>query len=219
MPEPGTGPPTDAPAGVGLLETMRVEDGRIAHRVRHRARLADSARAWGLSVDADALFEHIAEAAARADPGVWCARLVVPPAGSHELALSPLASPPFATVWLDPEPLAEAGTWRCTRKTTARAHYDRAIARAVARGADEPLLVNARGEVMEGARTNVWLREGDRWVTPPLASGGLSGVERAAWLEEPGAEEGVVTPERLAAADALWLSNALRGRMRVRLVR
>ena len=209
--------PPSATPDVGLLETMRVEGGRVAHLARHRARLAASAAAWGLDLDADALFERVTRAAADTD-GVWRARLVIRHDRAPELDLAPLASPPFATAWLDPEPLAEAGTWRCTRKTTARGHYDRAVARARRHGADEPLLLNARGEVTEGARTNVWLREGDRWITPPLAAGGLGGVERAAWLDEAGAEEAVVTPARLAAADAVWLSNALRGRMPVRLV-
>ena len=211
--------PPDAPPGVGLVETMRAEDGRIPHLDRHGARLGASARAWGLAVDVGALLAQAADAAAQAGAGVHRARLVVAADGRADLDVAPLVSPPFATAWLDPEPLAEAGSWRCTHKTTARAHYDRALARAAAHGADEPLLLNARGEVTEGARTNVWLREGDRWVTPPLAAGGLGGVERAAWLEEAHAEEDVVTPQRLAAADALWLSNALRGRMRVRLVR
>lgn len=210
--------PADAPPGVGLLETMRAEGGRVAHLAAHRARLAAAAAAWGAPVDAEALFDEVAALAAEVGAGVWRVRLLLFPDGSDTLTLVPLRTPPFATVWLDPAPMLEAGTWRCTTKTTARAHYDRAVARALDAGADEPLLLNARGEVTEGARTNVWLREGDRWITPPLAAGGLGGVERAAWLDEPEAREGVVTPERLAAADELWLSNALRGRMPVRLV-
>ena len=213
LPEP---PPRPERAAVGLIETMRADGGRVALLDLHLARLSAAARRWQRPLDADALRAEI-RAALRDVAGAARVRVVLGADGAA-VAVAPLDASRFETAAVFPEPLAEAGTWRCRYKTTARAHYDRAVGWAAYVGVDEPILLNARGEVMEGARTSVWLREGDAWITPPLASGGLGGVARAVWLAEPGARDSVVTPERLAVADAVWLCNAVRGCMRVRLV-
>ena len=131
----------------------------------------------------------------------------------------PLDGDPLRTAWIDPELLGEAGGPLCTHKTTARDHYRARAERARQRGADEAVLVNAAGEVTEGTRTNVWAETAGRLWTPPLASGGLAGVMRAHVLAtDARAGERVLTAADLQAADALYLSNALRVWMPVRLV-
>ncbi|MGB3543167.1 aminotransferase class IV, partial [Rubrivirga sp.] len=118
--------------------------------------------------------------------------------------------------WVDREPVLEAGSWRCTCKTTDRSHYRARYERALEVGADEAVLVNERGEVTEGTRTNVWVEVEGRLWTPPLQAGGLGGVYRADVLEsDPRAGERTLTPADLEAADAVYLSNALRGWMPV----
>ncbi len=54
---------------------------------------------------------------------------------------------------------------------------------ADAAGADEALLCNTDGFVVEGASSNLFWVEGDMVCTPPLASGILAGVTRAVTLE------------------------------------
>lgn len=198
-----------------LLETMRAEDGRIALFDRHLARLAASAEALGIAVDPDAVRQRVAAALGEGIEGV---RLTVGPDGVAVETWT-LEAAPFQTAWIDPEPLAEAGTWRCVHKTTARDHYRRRHDRARARGADEAVLLNARGEVVEGTRTTVWAERDGRLWTPPLAAGGLAGVMRAHVLAtRPEAGERALRPVDLQTADAVYLSNALRGWMPVRLV-
>ncbi len=199
-----------------LLETMRAEDRRIALLDGHLARLAASAVVLGYPFDLYDVRQRVAEAVGA---GVQRVRLTLGEGGDVEVESDPLLQTPIQTAWIDPEPLAEAGTWRCTLKTTARAHYDAHAERARQRGADEAVLVNARGEVVEGTRTTVWAEIGGRLWTPPLAAGGLAGVLRATVLAtDPRAGERTLTPGDLRAADALALSNALRGWMPVHLV-
>ena len=65
----------------------------------------------------------------------------------------------------------------------------------------------------------MWIEKQGRLLTPPLSAGGLPGVERAYLLEtRPDAEEAVLTPADLERAEGIFLSNALRGMMRVELV-
>ena len=201
--------------GARLLETMRAEDGRVALLDRHLARLAASGRALGVALDLGAV-RRLAERAGGG--GAWAVRLTVGLAGDARVEARPLADEPMRTAWVDPEPLAEAGTARCVHKTTDRAHYRRRWDRARARGADEAVLVNVRGEVSEGTRTTVWALRDGRWLTPPLAAGGLAGVQRAHLLDtRADCAEAALTPDDLRRADALALSNALRGWMPVRL--
>lgn len=205
---------TERDESVGLIETMRAERGRIDLLADHLARLSRSAAAWRYPLDPADLDRQLRETAERVGEGR--VRLVLGPGGTAEITTGPLPAEPFRTAAIFPEPLEEAGTWRCTYKTTARAHYDRALAWAREVGVDEPILLNRRGEVMEGARTNVFARTGTALSTPPPAAGGLPGVMRAALLRD-GATERPLTPDDLRAADAVLLANALRGLMPVEL--
>lgn len=200
---------------VRLLETMRAEGGRVALLGRHLARLGASAAALGLEADLGAARRAVEAAVGEGAEGV---RLTLGEAGL-DVATWPLVEAPFRTAWVDPEPLLEAGTWRCAHKTTDRAHYAARFDRARALGADEAVLVNDRGEVTEGTRTNVWAEIDGRLWTPPLEAGGLGGVFRAHVLAtDPRAGERTLAPADLVEADGLFVSNALRGWMPVRLV-
>ena len=200
-----------------LFETMRAEGGAVALLDRHLARLSASAVVFEYSFDADAARDAVAAAVRAAAPApVHRVRLTLGAAVAVEA--TPLGGGAFATVWLCPDPLAEAGGPLCVHKTTDREHYERPYREARRRGADEALLVNARGELVEGSRTSVWVERDGRMLTPPLAAGGLPGIARAVLLEAlPGAAEAVLTPDDLRAAGALYVSNALRGLVRVRL--
>jgi para-aminobenzoate synthetase/4-amino-4-deoxychorismate lyase len=105
-------------------------------------------------------------------------------------------------------------------KTTRRAEYDRGWRNAEAIGAFDTLFFNERGELTEGGRSNVFVKLGGRWWTPPLSSGVLPGVMRAVLLEdaELGAQERVLTRADVLNAEALLVCNALRGAVPARLV-
>lgn len=90
------------------------------------------------------------------------------------------------------------------------------LARARASGADECLRLNLEGRICEGTRSNVFLIEGDRLVTPPMTEGLLPGVTR--WLILKIARDAGLTPceeevpvERLLGADEAFLTSTLRG--------
>ncbi len=75
------------------------------------------------------------------------------------------------------------------------------------------LFFNAAGELTEGARSNVFVKLGGRWWTPPLTAGLLPGVMRAALLDDPAwaAGERRLTRGDLFDAEAVVVCNALRG--------
>jgi branched-subunit amino acid aminotransferase/4-amino-4-deoxychorismate lyase len=87
--------------------------------------------------------------------------------------------------------------------------------RARAEGADEALLTDVDGNVLEGASTNVFAVIGGRLVTPPTDAGLLAGVTRSVVLEV-AARVGIPADERplslaeLVAADEAFLTATTR---------
>jgi para-aminobenzoate synthetase / 4-amino-4-deoxychorismate lyase len=101
-------------------------------------------------------------------------------------------------------------------KTTQRPLYSRAFEQATREGFDDMLFMNLRGEVTEGAISNVFVVNGDHWSTPPIECGLLAGVYRRHLLEmRPEIEERVLFIDDLRSADAIYLANAVRGLRRV----
>ena len=86
---------------------------------------------------------------------------------------------------------------------------------AYAQGAFEAILLNTRGEVAEGAGSNVFMVKDERLLTPPLSCGLLAGITRELTLEI-AAHEGVPYEERvlhpldLQTADELFITSTLK---------
>ncbi len=133
-----------------------------------------------------------------------------PSGGVLEAELAPLGEPDLVLApWTVPGGLG-AHKW-------ADRH---AVDEATRRLGATPLIVDEDGAVLEAAWANVWVREGDRLVTPPADGRLLPGVTRA-WLlrTEPNTAEEPLTLERLEAADVIVLTSALRGAVEARLQR
>jgi para-aminobenzoate synthetase/4-amino-4-deoxychorismate lyase len=97
-------------------------------------------------------------------------------------------------------------------KTTHRPLYAEALKAATQAGFDDVLFLNLRGEVTEGAIHNIFIQKDGRWFTPRVECGLLAGVHRRHLLQaQPGVEERVLYIGDLRQADAVYLSNAVRG--------
>jgi branched-subunit amino acid aminotransferase/4-amino-4-deoxychorismate lyase len=105
-------------------------------------------------------------------------------------------------------------------KMLNRHRWDLARDRARERGADDALLVDASGHILETSVANVWVRRKNSLVTPPAPERCLPGVVRR-WLLESAGAVGLRVGERdigvddLAAADEVFVSNAVVGLRRV----
>ena len=87
------------------------------------------------------------------------------------------------------DPVDPRSVW-LHHKTTRREIYD--AARASRPDCDDVLLWNTRGELTESGIANVVVERGGHRLTPPVSSGLLAGVERAALLADGRAREEVV---------------------------
>lgn len=208
-----------------LLETMRwdgpgtADEGGVALLDRHLDRLAASAATFGFRHDEATVRAALDAATADLSDAPHRLRLRLDRSGAADVEAAPLgADAPMRRTAFHPEPVRPGGPfWR--HKTTRRPHYEGPYRRARADGADEAILLDAGGHVVEGTRTTVWVEKDGRILTPPLACGGLPGVFRAHLLAtRPDAAEAMLTAADLLAADAVWLSNAVRGLFAVEVV-
>jgi para-aminobenzoate synthetase/4-amino-4-deoxychorismate lyase len=179
---------------------------------RHLARLAGSAAFFGFRYDGAAVRAALDGGTEALPSEPHRLRLLLDASGRVEVESAPLrAVEPVRRAALHPEPVEAGGPfWR--HKTTHRPHYEAPYRRALADGFDEAILLDRRGQVVEGTRTTVWIEQGGRLLTPPRSAGGLPGVHRAHLLAtRADAAEALLRAVDLFAADAVYLSNAVRG--------
>ncbi len=211
------------PERFSLIETMLWNGanplGNYPFLGLHLDRLADSAEYFGFACDVDAvrtaLEQHAKQFGERSPRSPRRVRLHLDAEGNIEINSEPLtaADPPEKTACVciakDRTDPADAMLYH---KTTHRPLYAQALARAAREGFDDVLFLNLRGEVTEGAISNVFVEKDGRWSTPPVECGLLGGVHRRHLLAvRPEIEERVLILDDLRRADAVYLTNAVRG--------
>ena len=200
----------------GIFETMRVENRQCRLLDLHLGRLKTSAQALNLPLPDDCE-TRIRQYTADLSDGLFRlkAELV-----SDDLILSHAATaelPAPQRVIPAPQPLPPRDYLR-RFKTTRRALYDQAWQTAETQGAFDSLFFNSDGLLLEGGRSNVFIKYQGQWLTPSLDLDILNGVMRQAVLQQPqtylGADaiiETHITRDMLEHAEEIRLSNALRG--------
>jgi branched-chain amino acid aminotransferase len=223
--------------GEGIYETLRTYDREPFLLDRHLARLRESARLMALDVpfsDAE-LTARVAETvAAHADLDEAYIRMMLT-RGVGEISYSlssceaptlviivkPLLAPP-ERVFTEGIQIALVGVRRNHRdalnptiKSNNLLNNALAMQEAYRRGADEALMLNQAGELVECSQSNVFLVRQGAALTPPLSAGLLPGITRQFVLELtkeaglPGGEARL-TPGDLAAADEVFLTGTTR---------
>jgi branched-chain amino acid aminotransferase len=227
--------------GDAIYEALRTYEGRPFALDLHLARLERSAeRVWislpvPLATIGAEVGRAIEVAVSSASPGQqWYVRLMLT-RGSGPLGLDPnLASAPLRVVLVGPltaptreqyargVALATVSTQRTTDQTSASgAKVSNYLANLLAlreaklRGANEAIIVDARGNVLEGATSNVFIVQGDELATPPESAGILLGVTRGCVLDAAHAlgmrvRERTLTPHDLYAADEVFITSSTR---------
>jgi para-aminobenzoate synthetase/4-amino-4-deoxychorismate lyase len=198
-----------------LIETM-LWNGAYPFIELHLDRLADSANYFDFACDRDAIRNALEQHAQQfAECAPRKVRLLLDAAGNFEIASEAL--PPrgeedrIARVRISPQRTDPADPM-LFHKTTHRPLYALEYLEAQRDGFDDVLFLNQRGEVTEGAISNVFIEKVGRWSTPPVECGLLAGVFRRHLLEtRPEIEERVLQLNDLRMADAVYIANAVRG--------
>lgn len=211
--------------GEGVFETVWVTRGVPFALTRHLRRLINSARILGMAEpDLDVVRVAVDEVLFSNAPLLGDhARLRITYTAGGPIAGSAAAGLPTLTVVTTPatpwpaHATVVTSPWRRNEwaptvgaKCTSYADSAVALADAQARGADEALMANTRGDLCEGTASNVFLVFDGEIVTPPLESGCLAGITRELVVQWCGGMERTVSMAEVDRADELFLTSASR---------
>jgi para-aminobenzoate synthetase / 4-amino-4-deoxychorismate lyase len=203
-------------ASFSLLETMRLEHGRVERLERHMARMAEAARYFAYPWSESTIREALAAVAREHPQGCWRLRLLLSVDGRPTIECAPHADEtrPWRVDFAF-EPIDSLDPF-IRHKTTRRLVYE--DAKRAQPSLDDVLLWNEREEVTESTIGNVVAEIDGVRYTPPLSSGLLGGTFRAEQIEAGTIRERILTKADIASASRLWLINSVRRWVEVTLV-
>jgi len=101
-------------------------------------------------------------------------------------------------------------------KTTNRQLYESEYARYLLMGFFDVLFFNEKGELTEGAITNIFVKIGEEIFTPPSKCGLLTGIYRNYYIDtHSNIQRKIISLEDLYNADEIILTNSLRSEIKV----
>jgi para-aminobenzoate synthetase / 4-amino-4-deoxychorismate lyase len=208
---------THAPNDFQLIETI-LWNGDFYLLTQHLDRLAASAAYFNFTCEREVIITQLKSQAATFDPDTkYRVRLLLDAAGTTTITTTILNTQPTGLICLSTETTNSTDLF-LHHKTTRRPLYDHLYKQAVAQNCDDIIFLNERNELTEGAISNIFLRKGNKLLTPPITSGVLPGIYRRHILEtNSNAEEKVLTLEDLHTADAIYICNSVRGMNEVKL--
>lgn len=181
----------------------------------HLRRLSRTAADFGVPFDGDAIRGAIAPLCAT---GGLLVRLRLFLDGRFEAFADPLETPDDPVKVCVATRRVRSDDFMLGYKSSWRPMHQAAAEEARSAGCFEALLLNERGEIAEGTRTNVFVECAGKLFTPPISSGALPGILRARLVSEGQAAERVLSIDDLHAADAVYIGNNARGLLRAALV-
>ncbi len=200
---------------VELIESMRYENGYYRLEM-HLARMMDSANYFDIPVDRESIQQALTGYEKNLTTNcVYKIRLTLQEDGfiaiEHAAIPASIEQPVRLKICTTPTDSTDRFLYH---KTNRRELYRSEFKKAHEEGYFDVLFRNERGEVTEGAITNIYIKQNGILYTPPLESGLLNGVYRRMMLEEGRVREKAFTLEDLMNAEEIYISNSVRGILR-----
>ena len=217
-------------SGWGVFSTLRVAEGVLFAFERHWARMSRDAAVFHVPMpgDPEALRRRLLDLIAANQAYNSTLRLVIVRNGGG-LWAGPSTGAAFDAIALT----ADSRKWGEGAKLTYVAQGRHAacpfagnkvlswamnltwLESAQARGFDEAILLNERGEVAECTSANIFAANGEEVWTPPLSSGCLPGITREVVMEETRSSgirivEKTLTPAELEASEEVFITSTTR---------
>ena len=210
------------PSDLGLFETILVRKGQAQHLQLHLARLANSALALGISCSVPDIMKVIELGCENCSIDTdYRLRLDLDHIGMASYQIAPISSLEGSAkiFWAkdilpdSSKAILHSGNILLRHKVSIRNLYDQAWKLAEDLSGFDALFTNEQGYVTEGGRSSVFVKSGDRWLTPPVSAGLLPGVMRSILLNDPqwNAHEVNLTIDDIQNSKEIMLTNALRG--------
>lgn len=200
-----------------IFETMLVEDWKIYLFEEHLKRMCNSANYFLFDFEEKAIRNAIEmEVAKSFSPHQYKLKMMLDKWGNisfHPTELEKL--PAEIVINISRKRISSRNKFQYF-KTSRREEYDKAIVKNQRTNIFETIFLNERNEIAEGAFTNIFIRENEHLITPPLNSGLLAGVYRNHLLNsKKNIEERFLTISDLIYAEEIILVNSVRKEIKV----
>ena len=222
--------------GDGVFRTLACRGGKLEAWPRHMAKLAQDCSRLGLTCPDETTW--LADIAKLAPTDAVIKLMVTRGAAQRGYATDPAVPvcrislvsplPPYADPHAVPELQLRMCQWPLSLQPGLAGvkhlnRLDQVMARREWQDAAifDGLMCNARGEVVEGVISNLFIHDGATWLTHPLHDCGVAGVARELVLDVLAATgtpvaQAAFTPYAVYAADAVCVCNSLLGVAQVR---
>jgi branched-chain amino acid aminotransferase len=196
------------PSGEGVFETIRTQDGEIFELGRHMRRALEAATAKGFSLPNEEVVRTAIHSLLTAEvQSVGRLRLLFSKErfiAVHQ-SYADLTKPAKLAVVTDSEIVEPISI-----KTFPYEHRLVILEQAQQNGFDEIICINEGGEVTEGAVSNFLFRIDGKWITTPLSSGVLPGIQRGIVIERCGVSVKQLLKSELERVDAAFVISSLK---------
>ena len=196
------------PNGEGIFETIKTENGEIFELVRHMRRALDASIQKSIKLpDEELIRSAISHLMAAESHAIGRLRLLFSSdrfVAVHQF-YEDISEPAKLTVIADPSEVEGISI-----KTFPYQHRLVLLNKAQSQGFDEIICLNAKGEISEGAVSNFIFRIDGQWVTTPLTSGVLPGVQRGIVIERCGVSVRSLKVSDLQKVDAAFVISSLK---------
>jgi para-aminobenzoate synthetase / 4-amino-4-deoxychorismate lyase len=195
-----------------LIETMLIEDGDVYLLENHINRLKKSAEYFLFKFDEIKLRELIyLILTGLINKNKFKLRLLLTKWGEVKYNLEQiLPSEPMGRIVISDERI-DSNNKFVYFKTTNRTLYNNEIAKCSKEGFDDVIFQNEKGEITEGARTNIIISKGGKLFTPPTSAGLLNGCQRGYILSsDKNLSEKTLFVDDIINADKVYLINSVR---------
>lgn len=192
-----------------IIETIKVENHGMVFREEHLQRMKLSAQALGFHFNAEL------EKLQATQNGIM--RILLAKDGSYDIKYEAYKETACNTVFFASQAV-DSSHPLLYHKTTYRSHYKDSMEKIKRGEIYDELYVNEKGELTEGARSNIVLEIEGRCFTPKIESGLLNGINRQKLLDEKFCVEKTLYVSDLYKATHIYCVNSVRGIKKVNLL-
>lgn len=195
-----------------LIESMLVKNKEIFLLDLHMSRMKQSAEFFLFNFDLDKIKTILKQSVLDLEANKkYKLRLTIDKWGNPEIETSEVADnvKPYRVIISDKK--VNSNNKFLYFKTTNRQLYNSELVIAKENDYDEVIFFNEDGELTEGSSTNIIIKLGNKYFTPPISSGVLDGCYRKMLIENrKDFEEKVITFEEILVSDRMFLINSVR---------
>ena len=201
--------PTGWLIGRGIFETLRSENGLACAFNRHMQRAYTSAEALGLKLPEISLIRAAVDELLTAEPQpIGLLRISFDVSGHWALVhLAYQSLDSSARVRLHPDAMENGGG---LIKSYPYEHRLAILKEAKLLGFDEAIVVNRKGNICEGAVTNLIVNIDGAWITPPIEDGVLPGIMRELVIQNCNVRVASLAAARIGDINSAILLSSLR---------